>query len=294
MMRRLTLAIFVIGLGLVSTGCLRTFTSIVVHRDGSATVHDTLLFSPRFLAMMQSMDALSDDETASKEKTSPWSDSLIASDTASFGTGVSLKEWHEITVNGMQGYTSTFTVRDVNAMKVDMDRSSRKMKEATSASEAGGEGDMEDDDEDEVKKDPIRFAYTDGVLTITTPPPSPKENPAEDAAEKTQEEKEQEEAELRQNLDMMSGFMRGIRVGVTVTVDGSIKETNATWRDGNTITLIYLDFDKLLDHWQEDLQSFKDFDAMQEGDMESMKRVMNAVPDGGMKIEVQPTVTIKF
>jgi len=286
MSRFLLLFTGAVMLALSTTGCLRSATTVLVHRDGSATITDTTLFSPRFLAMMKSLDkgfSGEQQEGEQAEETEFWSDSTITEDALDFGPNVRLDSWKEITVDGMEGYVAIYNAPNVNDLILDGDRGTQKAKSGD---------DDEGDEAEEEPKDPWRLSYTNGVLTITNPP----DMEAEMAKPVEQEERqEQTDEELRQTIDMMAGFMRDMKISLAVAVDGTIKETNALHRDGNRVILVSMDFDKMVDTWEKDPKTFKQFDKMKEdGDVQSVQEMLDQYPEGALLIETQPEVTIRF
>ena len=91
-----------------------------------------------------------------------------------------------------------------------------------------------------------------------------------------------EKAQAAQAMTMMKMMMRGLFVDVALTVDGRIIKSNAPYVEGSRVTLMQLDFDKLLndDAALTKLQSAKDIKSLA------------AVP--GLKVVTEPTVTIEF
>ncbi len=279
------LLIAALAMALMTTGCLRSATTVLVHDNGSATITDTTLFAPRFLAMMASLDKGFGGEREDGQKpepVKPWSDSSLTADALDFGPDVTLKSWKEVEIDGMQGYVAIYKAPSVNDLILDGDRGTEKAKT----------GDEDDSDEADEPKDPWRLSYSNGVLTIMNPPDI--EEALNEPVEQ-EEQQEQSEEELRQTIDMMAGFMRDMKISVAVAVDGTIKETNALHRDGNRVILISMDFDKMVDVWQEDPNTFKDFDKMKEdGDVKTIQDMLDKYPEGALMIETQPKVTVRF
>ncbi len=277
MRRNLTLTLL-LGLALVSTGCLRSSSTVTVHRNGSATITDSMLFAPRFLAMMSSLGEMGDSTESSG--LTLWSDSTLRADAADFGPTVSLKEWKEIEVDGLKGYVAVYQAPQVADIVLDGNRGANKVQT--------GEDDPSTDNAE--KSDPWRMTYENGILTIVNPPDSATADAM--VAEPVQEQTSDEER--RQTLDMMAGFLRGMRISVRVVVDGPISQTNATYANASTVTLLYMDFDKLVDVWENDPATFKDFESMQEGNAETLGQLLKAYPPGSLMIETQPVVTVRF
>ena len=55
-----------------------------------------------------------------------------------------------------------------------------------------------------------------------------------------------DKAQAAQAMAMMKMMMRGLFVDVALTVNGHIIKSNAPYVDGSRVTLLQLDFDKLL------------------------------------------------
>ena len=93
---------------------------------------------------------------------------------------------------------------------------------------------------------------------------------------------------------MMAGFLRGMVVSLRIDVDGAITSTNALHADATSVTLLYMNFDKLVDVWESDPKTFRDFDKMKEGDTKSINDMINSYPKGSMLFETQQQVTVAF
>ena len=81
---------------------------------------------------------------------------------------------------------------------------------------------------------------------------------------------------------MMKMMMRGLFVDVALNVDGRILKSNAPYVEGSRVTLMQIDFDKLL----------SDESALQK--LQSAKDVKSLAAVPGLKIIAEPTVTIAF
>jgi hypothetical protein len=317
---RLLLVALAVVLCLSTTGCLRSLTTLTVHRDGTAHIVDTMLFSPRFLSMVSSFSSLGVDEDSTRTKTppaDPWNDSTIAADAAAFGQDVVLERWVPLATGGMRGYVATYRAGDVNTVTLDKNRSNSALDKPNTVSSEAGEYEVETDQtqhaEEQMpmdsvaaapqteqtepepdKRQPVTFTYSNGLLTIHNWVPEPQPvQPAQDG--QTQADTSgQSSDEMLATLDMMSGFLRGMKVNLKVAVDGPIRSTTAQHVSGNCITIMAVDFDKLLDAWAENPSLFKGFDSMKSGDMQAMQSVMDQYPPGAMVIEFQKEVETRF
>lgn len=270
-------------LALTTTGCLRSYSMLTVNRDGSGTIADTVLFSPRLVQMMESFGAIDGVESSESQSKQLWNDSTISADAEKIGPGVTVKKVDTLTLGGYKGYVALFDVKDVTKISLDKKRGAEKLASPGLDSEAGGSS--VDDDEDLA----ITFAYDKkGTLIINNPMGRDNSNPAPDTSAPQSPE------ELRQSLDMMSGFMRGLRMRMRVAVNGTISQCDATTFNNGTITMIEVDFDKLLDAWEENPALMESFESLKDGDMQEIQKVMSQFPPGALVVELQPKITVRF
>jgi len=82
--------------------------------------------------------------------------------------------------------------------------------------------------------------------------------------------------------------LQGMKIALTVIVDGHILETNATHREGSEITLVELDFRRLI----EMPEQFKKFNQSQPKTVEESNLLMQELP--GMKVDLYYEIKILF
>lgn len=270
-------------LALTTTGCLRSYSMLTVNRDGSGSIADTVLFSPRLVQMMESFGAIDGVESSESQSKQLWNDSTINADAEKIGPGVTVKKVDTLTQGGYKGYVAVFDVKDVTKISLDKKRGADKLASPGLDSETGGSS--VDDDEDLA----ITFSYDKkGTLIINNPMGLDNSKPAPDTSAPQSPE------ELRQSLDMMSGFMRGLRMRMRIAVNGTISQCDATTLNNGTITMIEVDFDKLLDAWEENPALMESFESLKDGDMQEIQKVMSQFPPGALVVELQPKITVRF
>lgn len=268
-------------LALTTTGCLRSYSMLTVNRDGSGTIADTVLFSPRLVQMMESFGAIDGVESSESQSKQLWNDSTISADAEKIGPGVSVKKVDTLTLGGYKGYVALFDVKDVTKISLDKKRGAEKLASPGPDSEANGSS-VDDDLA-------ITFSYDKkGTLIINNPMGRDYSNPTPDVSAPQSPE------ELRQSLDMMSGFMRGLRMRMRIAVNGTISQCDATTLNNGTITMIEVDFDKLLDAWEENPALMESFESLKDGDMQEIQKVMSQFPPGALVVELQPKITVRF
>ena len=141
-------------------------------------------------------------------------------------------------------------------------------------------------------EDPITFRFRAGApATLVVRMPEQKtgnaeeEEVREDAVEATEAD---DAAGRAMALAMMREMLRGSRFSVHLVLQGQVVETDATYRDGDRITLIELDFDTLL----EDTESLERLLDVEDPSPEEAKALLARTP--GMKVETREEVTVRF
>ena len=87
---------------------------------------------------------------------------------------------------------------------------------------------------------------------------------------------------------MMQQMFKGMKVSLVIEVAGRIVQTNAEYRDASRVTLMEMDFDKVLTN----PEKFKALSQAQPKTIEEAKTLIKGTD--GIKAETQPAVTVKF
>lgn len=166
----------------------------------------------------------------------------------------------------LRGYRARFAFNDISKVVVNLDSSGSPLTEAE-------------------RKDPL-FVFTfdrrptSSLLTIQMPQDTsgtlgllPGQAGATGSANK---------AEAAQAMAMMKMMMKGMFVDVSLNVNGRILKSNATYVNGSRVTLMQIDFDKLL----------ADETGLQKLQAASDVKSLSGVP--GLKVVTEPQVTIEF
>lgn len=91
-----------------------------------------------------------------------------------------------------------------------------------------------------------------------------------------------------QQAEIAKTFFKDMKVRIVVQIDGAIETTNATYRDGSKITLVDLDFNKIL----EKPAVFEKVSGTQPQTIEEMKTLVQGIE--GLKMELIDPVMVKF
>jgi hypothetical protein len=259
-MRRCSLAILVFAL--CSSGCLRSTTTIDLKDDGSGTILQETAVSTQAIGMLQGLAGA--NQTGDKPaQLFGEEQARKAADTM----GVTFVSGEPYKTGELEGYRARYAFDDIAKVTLKMDQGTDNLAPASGA-----------------KKPPFGFAFTRGstasLLTIQMPdqtPGAPGALPLPGGGGS-----DADKARAAQAMAMMKMMLRGLFVDVALTVNGRIIKSNAPYVEGSRVTLLQIDFDKLLtdDTALLRLQSAKDLKSLA------------SVP--GLKVVTEPTVTIEF
>lgn len=248
-----------LALGLLSAlalpSCLQNETTINLKKDGSGTIIEETMLSAQMLAMMTQFaqpgqpDPVAEmfKEEKAKEKATK------------LGEGVEYVKTEMVEKDGRKGARVEYKFADINTIKVS----------PGDAVEDGGAP-----AEEGKKKEEVKFAYADGKLKVIVPPT--------DFGDMNMGGENQEGAEAVQMKQMLADMRLTVKL---VIVDG-ISETNASFVDGNAITLFDVQVGKML----EQEEALKKISETAKTDKEAAKAAFKKLE--GMKIETKEDVTV--
>jgi hypothetical protein len=252
-------------LSLALMGCFESVVLIRVNKDGSGTIEETVAISDSFMELMKSFsgeEAEAEEEVSDEELVD---EQQLAEKARSMGEGVRLESAEPVRTDRGAGYKALYSFSDINQVRVNQNPG-----ENVTAPSMGGE-------QDEPVEEWLRFVFTKGgTATLQV---------------EEQEESGEGEVDLDSNpemLEMMRQLYQDMHISIAVEVDGNITETNASYVEGSRVTLMDVDFGKLL----EDEQKFKELLSSNPKTIEEMKEVIQDNP--GIKVETQESVRVRF
>ena len=254
-MQQLITMVGAAALALLTTSCLQQETTLSLNKDGSGTITETTILGAQMLAMMgaaggEGGDPLDQMIAQAKVK----SDEAVAK----MGEGVTLKEVKKLNKGGKKGLITVYEFKDINKLKYAF-------------------GSSLGDDEGGEDKEPLDISYKNGVLTINN------------KYEKAKEGEQPAKPEMSdQQLAMAQQMMGDMRMALKLEFPGGIAETNAQHQDGNKVTIMDIDFGKLMA--QEG--KFKEFMKAQPESPAEAAQLLKGVD--GVKIETAEKLTVKL
>ncbi len=274
------------------SGCIEDNMLISVKPDGSGTIEETVLVGNAFVEMMQGMGKNMNEEGKDKDDAgqvragdTAKKDTAAAADmmekaknnAGEFGEGVRFISAKPAKTATASGYTAVYAFEDISKVMLNQNPGKKTPGEDKSK-DKGANG------KDAAKNDTIKFAFTKGTptrLTVHMPPPKPADKD-EKAGQK------QQGADDPNALEMMKVIFKDMKVSIALNVEGDIVNTNATYQSGRKVTLIDMDFGKLIN----DLELLKKINKAQPESLEEMKKMVKGIE--GLKLEFTNPVIIDF
>jgi hypothetical protein len=259
-MKRLLAHLTLLAISLLLSACLEMTSVITVNKNGSATIEETVLMSAQLKAMMAQGGGGQGgpdmkDIVPSKEKADERAKKL--------GEGVTVKSYETVKApDGREGVKVTYAVKDIKELEYEPFNSEKK------------EGSK-----------PMTFEVDDGELTVELPPDDKKKG--EPPAERPKLPKEQ----MEQQLAMMKPMFAGMRIAMQIKGANGIGDTDATNVSDGTVTIMDIQFDKLMAN----SEAFSKFmETADDKDMTPAKAAEKFKGVDGIKIEGKEKIAIKL
>jgi len=270
------LALAVVAAAAVS-GCLQSSTVIKMKPDGSGTIEETMTMSAEAVGQLGALAAMGDD----KDKKGKggvddlFSDKEARDAAAKMGQGVTFVSSEKIDTPDRKGLKAIYAFTDIRKLSLD------EMKSPNMGDAAGAAG------APAAKDPPMTFDFKqlpggNGLLTInqSSVDKALKTGDAKPAAKDAVDTKMAE-----QGLEMAKAFMKGMKIDVLIQVPRVVK-TNSPYVEGTTVTLLSMDFDKVL----ADPKALERMNGLT-----TLADTKAALKDfKGIKINLEPQVTIEF
>lgn len=247
------------------TGCFTFETIINLNPDGSGTVEQVFSIHGPMLEMM----AFFADESGNLPDLCD--EASLETEAENFGEGVVLTSAERIEEENQRGCHARYAFDDINTLTIDQDPGA-KMPDG---------GEMENAEDEEEDGQTVRFSFTPGApATLTILMPQEFEAAPEDAAV--------DSSQRDMQLQMMREMLQGAKMTLSIQVAGPIAETNATYRNGSTISLMKMDFDEVLaDEGQ--LALLMDSNPQSLDDVKALLENIS-----GIEMETQEEVQVRF
>jgi hypothetical protein len=255
---------------LVLSGCIDTNTKVTVKPDGSGTIERTIVLSKHFAELMASMGNKDDP---AKIENNTLNEKGLKDEAARMGSGVAFVSAQKVSTDKGNGYKVLYTFKDIGKVKLNNQPGAGLTMSSSSGSTPSS-----------APTDTITFKFAPGptaTLTIIEPKPAQAAKPAAAAPPASGPDADKMMAQLKPLYSDM-------HIVLTVVVQGTITATNAAYANGSTVTLVDMDFAKIL----ADDATFKKLSSSQNQSITEVQKMVKAVP--GVIIDTQDSVKISF
>ena len=257
------------------SGCIEYKLTIKVKPDGSGTVKEKVILGEMITEMMASFMAMGGEEN--EEEFSMFDEEELRANASKMGKGVKFKKGEKVSEKNREGYAAVYSFKDINDLMLDQN-----------PSDVMPMGDFDSNSESDGNK--IRFKFNKGSVSDLT-----VIMPEEDYSEIDGNENEEynysgnEDGELNEaDLEEVKSFFKDFNIIINLVVDGEISKTNATYVKENKITLLKMNFEKLMDSPEKLLELQK----MNDVSVNEAKEFFKEIP--GIKFELNEKINVQF
>lgn len=263
------------------SGCLEVEKMVKLKADGSGTLEEKVVMSKAAIAQVEQMasgfGALGEKKKEDKPAAKGFDlldEKKLQEAAAKMGEGVTYVGAKKIDTENGRGFVATYAFKDINKLKLDQNPGdAMPTPTGPGLQKAGGPGGG--------KVEPVTFKFTKGApteLVVVMPVPDLKKA----------EKKEQTGGMDDMAIQMTKQMFKDMKISMAVEVAGTIKETNAEYKEGSRVTLMEMDFNKLLAN----PEKFKQLAKENPKTLQESKALMKGLD--GVKVETAPQVKIKF
>lgn len=259
-MTKILRLILLLAIGILLSSCLSSGTDIIVNKDGSGEIIHTFQIMKEYMTFMNLEEqGISDPNMIDKE-------SLIER-AATIGEGVTFSKVEPVSESSLfAGYKAYYTFTDINNVK-------------TSSTPMTTPGDELDTSEW------ISFEFKKGgksQLTIITPH-------NEDSAEMDNDDVDSDSSEMENEgmIQQLKQIYKTMHFWLKISVNGNINKTNAYYSDQSEITILDMNFEKVV----ENDELFKHITSGENPDLEEVRDELEKI---GVKIDDQERIEISF
>ncbi len=283
------------------SGCIQDSIVIHIKPDGSGTIEETALFSNSVLDIMDSFavgmadagkqkgdqdnkDAARGDSEKELKKMRAEIIAKMVKDAEkraeSFGAAVKFVSAKPAKTDTASGYTAVYAFQDINQVKVNQNPGDKV------------EGQKAGKSDSLPKEEFLLFKFIKGSparLIVTLP--AQKDTAGEKQAAPDSAEAGEGKPDMQPDAraqEMMKNIFQDLKLKIALQFEGAIVNTNATFREGSTVTLIEMDFARIIGN----PALFKQLSAANPQSIEEMKALFKSVE--GLKFETNNPVTIEF
>lgn len=264
--------ILIFSFFILLNGCIEVRTLVSVNPDGSGQFEETVLLNKEITDLLAQFSS----DSAGNNSFNLFNEEEMIHKAKNYGEDVKYISGEKLSEKNKEGYKVIYSFKDLNNLKINENPGSRIPDES---------GEMEEVPEN------IIFEFTKGSpsqIKIFMPEKIKNDKNIEGEKNDTTSSNVDSLGNTGDELEKMKYFLKDMLISVNLKINGSIKETNASYFNDSTITLLKIDFNEVLN----DSLSLKKIENIQPENVEALKKIIKNVP--GIKVELQNPVNVKF
>jgi len=216
-------------LALLSSGCVDVEKVITLNADGSGTLVETALLTKDMFKDFEESIRL--DAQSGQEPQWIWLDKNLLRDRApALGAGVTFVSAKRVSSEKFEGWSATYAFTDIGKLKVDQ-----------SPFPLGPHAWIDGAATPSDSPVPMRFEFQKGSpseLIVNLAPPA--------GARAEQPGLPQDPEKVNEFADLLGRMLKDARIAIAIDFPAAIVQTDARFHEGRRVTLMDLDFNKLL------------------------------------------------
>ncbi len=262
------LLICLIAISVSFYGCLRSITTVLVRKDGSAVVTDSLMLGKSAVQMWQEM-AKASKTSLEKLIREQWNDSVFYSAAPKMGPGVTVRSVKFVKGAKGAGYVSVYDVKDIGTLSINKNAFSEHMQTTDSGKPH--------------TPSYVRFIRSGAAITVHNMPLTPEPESDTGAV--------QSDEEIKQQLEILKKFMGDFELGFRIRVEPGIASSDASFVQKNVVTIMDLPFKKVINQMEQQPDIFRFMKGNKDSSPWSLERAFNSLGTS-VKMETKETIRI--
>ena len=263
---------------LLLAGCFQATTVVRVNPDGSGTVEERVLLSKKLLAQINGMMQGFSPEGGKKPKPLElFEPDKLRAQARSMGEGVVYQSGEKMSTDDFEGFTAIFSFKDINTLKLSQKNAEPPGTAASS---------------EKTRSQPVVFNFTKGppstLIIVQRAEKTPQKSAAPDNEMTTSplpgDSGKMSEADAAKLMEMF----KGMKISMALEVNGTIVETNATYRDGRHITILDFDMTKFVGNANQ-LDRLRQLNPKS---LEDARQMLKDIP--GMRVDMNENLKVVF
>jgi len=286
-MRKTLIVCAMAGLmALMIGGCVQTEIVLKIKPDGTGTIEETVLMNQMVMTQMGAMFSQMGDgelEISGEPGGMPelFDEEKLKERALKMGEGVRYVSGKPVQNDQFSGYKAVYAFSDINTLQIDENPGSRMPMDMP-----GEEAGMDMNSGEEW----LRFQFVKGhpARLVIRRPESDEVIEQEVEEAESEADESMETGDMEGMGDMMGMFFKDMKMRIVIDVQGQIVKTNATHREGSEITLMELDFGKIM----ENPEKFQQLSRAKPKTMAETAEMVRDIP--GIKVDMNEQMEIVF